>query len=252
VPYYKPASLLHSLARNGGWFCWYCGAKLAHKPEHVTTRRPGIRSITSHLPPPAIYTPKDGWRMPERDHILAVSRGGTDALVNSALSCVECNRDKADRLVEEWLLDLIGEVRTLPWAGRKVIAFGSRKWRNEVVVREKMEALPYGITVVHGMSGKADHFIDRWARRCGHEVIPVPVREEDRQAAASERQVPILRNVRMLNEHPDADMAIGFWDGRSPGTTMMVNECRRRGLRLDLTVADHRGVVVEPPARLFS
>jgi uncharacterized protein YdaU (DUF1376 family) len=38
----------------------------------------------------------------ECDHIVPVSRGGTNDLENLATACVTCNRDKRDSTVEEW------------------------------------------------------------------------------------------------------------------------------------------------------
>lgn len=39
----------------------------------------------------------------EVDHILAVSRGGTDDLENLCVACCPCNRAKAAKLVAEWI-----------------------------------------------------------------------------------------------------------------------------------------------------
>lgn len=37
------------------------------------------------------------------DHILPVSRGGTDALENLAVACLPCNASKKDRFLEDWM-----------------------------------------------------------------------------------------------------------------------------------------------------
>ena len=38
----------------------------------------------------------------ECDHIMPVSRGGTNELENLATACIDCNRAKGDMTVEEW------------------------------------------------------------------------------------------------------------------------------------------------------
>lgn len=39
---------------------------------------------------------------PEVDHIIPVSRGGTNDLQNLATACFACNRSKQDKLLQEW------------------------------------------------------------------------------------------------------------------------------------------------------
>ena len=44
----------------------------------------------------------------EPDHILALGRGGTDALHNLVWACRTCNRQKGDKTLREWVKELIG------------------------------------------------------------------------------------------------------------------------------------------------
>lgn len=129
----------------------------------------------------------------------------------------------------------------------KVIAFGSRSWNDKFLVRAwaidlgtaevfHKGALASSVTVVHGASsgGGADYWIDRYARQSGFTVIPVPVGEEDYKLARTRRQAPIMRNLRMFDQHPDVRYAVGFWDGTSPGSKHMVEEARRRNITVEL------------------
>jgi len=124
----------------------------------------------------------------------------------------------------------------------KVIVFGSRSWTNRLAIRERLARLPAGSIVVHGKSpgGGADLFADEEARALGFSVIPVPINADDRAKAGTTRSAPIHRNVRMARTHRDADVAIGFWDGVSPGTRHMTNAALDVGVPVEL----HRVAVV--------
>lgn len=120
----------------------------------------------------------------------------------------------------------------------KVIVCGSRSFTGYWVIYRRLAKLPPGSTVVHGQSpgGGADALADRAARCLGHTVIPVPINDADRaRAGGYPKRAPIFRNLRMLEEHPDADAVLAYWDGESPGTQQMIAETKRRGLPLELT-----------------
>ena len=120
----------------------------------------------------------------------------------------------------------------------KVICCGSRSWTDSFTIRCALATYPDTTTVVHGASpgGGADLLADEAARRLGFTVVRVPIADIDRRRARSRRQAPILRNLRMLDEHPDADRLEAFWDGKSPGTRHMIGEARRRGLLVTVTI----------------
>lgn len=119
----------------------------------------------------------------------------------------------------------------------KVIVTGSRGWTDADKIRRRLALLPHGAVVVHGQSrgGGADTIADKIARELGYTVIPVPVNAQDRARARTPRQAPILRNIRMFDEHPDANHVEAFWDGESPGTRHAMNEASRRGVPVVLS-----------------
>lgn len=65
-------------ARDKGWVCWYCEA-----PVECPTCTPG-----SQIPGTL-------------DHIKPRAKGGNNAISNLRLSCLPCNRDKADHASPE-------------------------------------------------------------------------------------------------------------------------------------------------------
>lgn len=48
-----------------------------------------------------VYCGKKGGRL-ECDHVVPISRGGSNDLKNLATACHECNRDKRDKTPQEW------------------------------------------------------------------------------------------------------------------------------------------------------
>jgi len=89
---------------------------------------------------------------------------------------------------------------------------------------------------VHGASpgGGADAHADTAGHALGFKVIPVPINEDDRQRARGTRRAPIIRTLRMLSNHPDAELAIGFMDGETPGSAFTRDECKRRGIPVEV------------------
>jgi hypothetical protein len=49
------------------------------------------------------YCTERGGRL-ECDHIIPVSRGGTEALENLTTACFACNRSKRAKTIQEWLI----------------------------------------------------------------------------------------------------------------------------------------------------
>ncbi len=52
------------------------------------------------------------------------------------------------------------------------------------------------------------------------------------------RFAPLARTLRMLNDHPDADLAIGFRDGDTPGSTFTNKELVKRGIPVETHLAE--------------
>ncbi len=117
----------------------------------------------------------------------------------------------------------------------KVICCGSRSWADRWTIHKRLATYPIGTIIVHGASsgGGADLIVDELAHDLGLPVIRVPVNDQDRERArriGRPRFAPLARNLRMLDEHPDADHLDAYWCDESPGTGHMVSEARRRGL----------------------
>lgn len=113
---------------------------------------------------------------------------------------------------------------------------GSRSWNRPSLIGKRLSKLPPGSTIVHGKSpgGGADELADAYGRALGHDMIPVPINDTDRRRAGKTRRAPILRNLRMLDEHPDIEVVLAFWDGESPGTRHMIDEAENRGIRVEI------------------
>jgi 5-methylcytosine-specific restriction endonuclease McrA len=86
---------LHALAaRDGGWWCAYCGLPLICEccwAWLYRTAWAGWRNLF----------PSDD-RLATSDHVLAVARGGSDHLINLVLACRHCNTTKHSRTLATW------------------------------------------------------------------------------------------------------------------------------------------------------
>jgi hypothetical protein len=69
--------------RDGGWFCHYCGCPLANFWAGQV-KDLGDGSVTA----------PDGFRWPERDHVMPRARGGSNYIGNLVLTCGPCNLAK--------------------------------------------------------------------------------------------------------------------------------------------------------------
>ncbi|MEE9365437.1 MAG: HNH endonuclease [Dehalococcoidales bacterium] len=72
----------------------------------------------------------------EVDHVLPLSRGGTDAFTNLVWACRPCNRSKGDKTVREW-------VRYLAQRDREDIFAGIIDFTDTVREWERVYLLPY-------------------------------------------------------------------------------------------------------------
>ncbi len=120
----------------------------------------------------------------------------------------------------------------------KVVVFGSRSWTEAWIIYRRLRELPAGTTIVHGASpgGGADVIAAAEALGLGLEVVAVPISDVDRAVARTSKQAPIIRTIRMFNEHPDVELALGFMDGDTPGSSFTRAEARRRGVPVEIVV----------------
>jgi hypothetical protein len=107
----------------------------------------------------------------------------------------------------------------------KVIIAGSRAIVDQAVIDGAVKASRFKITeVVCGMARGVDLLGRAWAAK-----RKVPVAEFPADWGAHGKAAGYLRNVEMAKY---ADALVAVWDGTSPGTTVMIDEARRRGLKV--------------------
>lgn len=109
APSYHTRNTLLALAqRDGGWRCHYCGIPLlpldAAAP-YCDQYAAEIDSDTKNAPYVFYYKV-----FPEVDHKVARCKGGLDELSNLAMSCRQCNGEKAWLGYVEYLLKLYARV----------------------------------------------------------------------------------------------------------------------------------------------
>jgi len=124
--------------------------------------------------------------------------------------------------------------RALPLEGgglTVVLACGSQGWDRPELVGRRLAQLPPGSVVVHGQCPRgADLHVALHCRALGIEQRPYAARWSSEGADAGWK-----RNRRMLEEEPEVELVLAFWDGFSPGTKDMIDEARRRGLEVEVT-----------------
>lgn len=89
-------------ARDGGFFCHYCGCKLVplpyvDHPEACTLVERDGEYWYSH---------NAGYTWAEVDHVMPRCRGGSNDLSNLVISCGRCNNSKSGSTPQEWLARL--------------------------------------------------------------------------------------------------------------------------------------------------
>ena len=122
----------------------------------------------------------------------------------------------------------------------KLLVAGSRTVSDYDLVARKLDHLVSGwmsglastIIVIEGEAPGVDLLAKRWATERGHGVLPMPA-DWDKHG----RPAGYVRNVAMADQDPDA--AVLFWDGKSPGTTMMRNILDERDIPYRLIRIDN-------------
>lgn len=108
-----------------------------------------------------------------------------------------------------------------------VLVCGSRGWTDLEAVRRRLSTVPRNTVVIHGAARGADRLAGIVARELGLHVAAMPALWDRYGKDAGRR-----RNVAMLRLRPDLVMA--FWDGRSPGTRLMVALARDAGVPVEV------------------
>lgn len=117
----------------------------------------------------------------------------------------------------------------------RVVAGGSRGWRDAAAIRDRLSQLPPGTEIIHGDAPEgADALIAVIADSLGLPVIAVPARWR-KADGSTDRSAGHRRNAAMLDMNPD--LVIAFWDGESPGTDGLIKGARCRGLSPEVIYA---------------
>lgn len=106
----------------------------------------------------------------------------------------------------------------------KVLVCGSRGFNDLQLLEGVLDAL--GPTeIIHGDARGADRIAGAYAERLGIVCRRFPAAWE-----TYGRRAGYVRNQQMLDEG-QPDIVIAFWDGKSPGTKMMVDLAKKANIR---------------------
>jgi len=108
----------------------------------------------------------------------------------------------------------------------KVLICGSRDWkdRERIVVFLKLLSHIPNISIIHGAATGADRIADEEATKLGIPVKPMPADWVNLGKSAGP-----IRNISMLNEHPDLVVAFHITT-ITPGTADMIMRSRAAGI----------------------
>lgn len=112
----------------------------------------------------------------------------------------------------------------------RVIVCGSRNWQDRDAIANRLFDLPTDTVIVHGAARGADHIAGQEAEKLGLLVENHPVTKDD--YAHYGNRAYFLRNRRMAQL--GAGLCLAFWDGRSRGTSMMVDLAEKHGIPIEL------------------
>ncbi len=112
----------------------------------------------------------------------------------------------------------------------KVLVCGSRDWDNASFIHDSLAQLPKDAEVIEGGARGADEMARQSATELGLDVVEYPANWERFGNSAGP-----LRNIKMLDrEQPD--LVIAFQANNSKGTQHMIDQAKRRGIRVELHV----------------
>lgn len=113
----------------------------------------------------------------------------------------------------------------------EIIATGSRDWTNIETIEKVVAALiqEFGYyTLIHGAARGLDNIIAFKSKKAGiTNIIPYPANWTKYGDAAG-----MIRNVHMLDMHPNAELLVAFPLLTSKGTYGMINEAKKRSYRI--------------------
>jgi hypothetical protein len=111
-----------------------------------------------------------------------------------------------------------------------VLVCGSRTWTDRETIWRRLRRLAVDdpdLEIIHGGAGGADSIAGEWAI-----LAEIPVRVFPADWCRLGRRAGFVRNVEMLDEHPD--LVVAFQRGGSPGTQHTIDEARRRGISVEV------------------
>lgn len=111
----------------------------------------------------------------------------------------------------------------------KILVCGGRDFTNRDKLFKELDEIERDFkpitAVVHGDCRGADKFGGEWATARDKPVFPVPALWDVEGRAAG-----MIRNAKMLEQHPDIELLVAFEGGR--GTQDMINKARGKGITL--------------------
>jgi hypothetical protein len=111
----------------------------------------------------------------------------------------------------------------------KLIIAGGRGFNDYELLKRKCDKIlakiKRPITIISGTASGADKMGERYAKERGHNLVLMPADWKGPKKKGAGYQ----RNSDMADV---ADACVTFWDGRSPGTKMMIDLAKRKGLKL--------------------
>lgn len=110
----------------------------------------------------------------------------------------------------------------------RVVVCGSRTWKDQKRIAERLRELPPLSEIITGAADGADYLADIVARHLFMNRVIFPANWKGQGKAAGP-----LRNRRMLDMEPDLVIAFRA-NGASRGTDDMVRECERRGIPVEV------------------
>lgn len=118
----------------------------------------------------------------------------------------------------------------------KVLVCGSRGWDRPDLVGARLARLPAGTVVVHGACPEgADLHCALHCVALGIEQRPYPANWKRYGRSAGHK-----RNAQMLDENPDVELVLAFWDGTSSGTRGMLDLAKRRSVPVEVVMRPAR------------